>query len=258
MISNLSLAIFGFALLIILIFIGWSLKNERKRPLLHQLFLALVLAYVSWVIPLMCMRLVDPENVDLMFFLDCLTAPGGSLCAPIYLCISVSFVEGYERMQKWMKALFVIPAISILVTWTNPLHHLQYKEFSIVRSEIVFGPYVLVSGTFNYCLLIAAVFYMIRFVMKNKTALYWKQCILFTLSGLCPLAVSAYATFSGKEVPITATPMSFMATLIFNGIAIYQLHMLDITPIATQHILLPYLVFAYFLCHYRLLIVLIK
>ena len=95
----------------------------------------------------------------------------------------------------------------------------------------------MISGAINYCFLIGAVFYMIRFVLKNKSALYWKQCILFTLSGLFPLAVSAYATFSGKEVPITATPLSFMATLIFNGIAIYMLHMLDITPIATRHIL---------------------
>jgi signal transduction histidine kinase len=237
MISNLSLAIFACALLIILIFIGWSLKNERKRPLLHKLYLALMLAYVSWVIPLMCMRLVAPSNTSMMFFLDCMTAPGGSLCSPIYLCIAVSFVEGHERMQKWMKGLFVLPLISILVTWTNPLHHLQYVKFSVVRSEIVFGPYVLISGAINYCILIAAVVYMIRFVLKNKSALYWKQCILFTLSGLCPLAMSAYATFSGKEVPITATPLSFMVTLILNGIAIYMLHMLDITPIATKHIL---------------------
>ena len=38
-------------------------------------------------------------------------------------------------------------------------------------------------------------------------------------------------------MPISATPMSFLATVAFCGIAIYQLHMLDITPIATKHIL---------------------
>ena len=168
MISNLSLAIFACALLIILIFMGWSLKNERRRPLLHKLYLALMLAYVSWVIPLMCMRLVAPSNTGMMFFLDCMTAPGGSLCSPIYLCIAVAFVEGYERMQKWMKWMFLLPFISILVTWTNPLHHLQYVKFSVVRSEIIFGPYVLVSGAVNYCILIGAVFYMIRFVVKNS------------------------------------------------------------------------------------------
>lgn len=237
MVSNLALVIFACALITIMIFSIWSIRSERKRNLLHKLYLLLAMALTSWVIPVICIRLVDADNVDTMFLLDCLMQPGGALCSPLYLCIAVTFVEGYERVKSWMKVLFIIPVITILITWTNPLHHLQYVEFSVVRSEIVFGPYLLVSGFCNYVYLIAAIIYMVRFALKNKTALYWKQCILFILSGLCPLVVSIYATFSGKDVPITATPMSFIATVIFNGIAIYQLHMLDITPIATRHIL---------------------
>ena len=237
MVSNLSLCIFTCTLLAIAVFSVWSIRIKRKRYLLHKLFLGLGLAYASWVIPLICIRFVDPENTELMFFLDCLMQPGGALCAPFYLCIAITFVEGYEHMQRWMKALFILPVITILVDWTNPLHHLQYVKFSVVRSEIVFGPYVYISGVGNYIYLISAVIFMFRFALKNKTLLYWKQCMLFAVSGLCPLAVSAYATFSGHDVPITATPMSFLVTLIFNGIAIYQLHMLDIAPIATQHIL---------------------
>ena len=237
MVSNLALVIFACALITIMIFSIWSIRSERKRNLLHKLYLLLAMALTSWVIPVICIRLVDADNVDTMFLLDCLMQPGGALCSPLYLCIAVTFVEGYERVKSWMKVLFIIPVITILITWTNPLHHLQYVEFSVVRSEIVFGPYLLVSGFCNYVYLIAAIIYMVRFALKNKTALYWKQCILFILSGLCPLVVSIYATFSGKDVPITATPMSFIATVVFNGIAIYQLHMLDITPIATRHIL---------------------
>ena len=60
---------------------------------------------------------------------------------------------------------------------------------------------------------------------------------MLIISGLCPLLISMYATFSGRDVPITATPISFMATLVFCGIAIFRLHILDITPIANQHIL---------------------
>lgn len=237
MVSNLAMAIFSCALICILIFSIWSKRAQKKRTLLHNLFQAFALALATWMIPVMCMRFVEQSNMPAMFFLDCMIQPGGSICAPLYLCIAVTFVEGYERMQKWMKALFAVPVISTLVAWTNPLHHLQYKEFSVVRSEIVFGPYVLVSGVFNYICLITAIVYMVRFAVKNKALLYWKQCILFTLSGLCPLLVSVFATFSGKEVPISATPMSFIATVTFNGLAIYQLHMLDITPVATKHIL---------------------
>lgn len=237
MVSNLALVIFACALVIITAFSIWSMRGERRKNLLHRLYLLVSVSLASWIIVVMCIRLADQDNEKVMFVLDCLMQPGGALCSPLYLCIAVTFVEGYERMRTWMKALFIMPVITVLVTWTNPLHHLQYVKFSVVRSEIEFGSYILVSGLCNYICLIAAITYMIRFAMKNKTMLYWKQCILFTLSGLCPLIVSVYATFSGNDVPISATPMSFIVTVVLNGIAIYSLHMLDITPVATKHIL---------------------
>ena len=237
MVSDLALVIFACALVIITAFSIWSMRGERRKNLLHRLYLLVSVSLASWIIVVMCMRLADQDNEKVMFVLDCLMQPGGALCSPLYLCIAVTFVEGYERMRTWMKALFIMPVITVLVTWTNPLHHLQYVKFSVVRSEIEFGSYILVSGLCNYICLIAAIIYMIRFAMKNKTMLYWKQCILFTLSGLCPLIVSVYATFSGNDVPISATPMSFIVTVVLNGIAIYSLHMLDITPVATKHIL---------------------
>ena len=237
MVSNLSVCIFLIALITLVVFFVWSRRTHKKRELLNSLFAFLSIAYSSWVIPLIIMRFVDVNNIELMFFLDCLMQPGGALCAPIYLCIAISFVEGYEKMRKWMKWLFLLPFLTIVVACTNPLHHLYYANFSVVRREIVFGPYIYISGFFNYVFLVAAIVYMIRFGIKNKSKLYWKQCLMFTISGISPLLVSVFATFSGKDLPITATPLSFMVTLVFNGIAIFQLHVLDISPIATQHIL---------------------
>lgn len=237
MISDLSVGIFTLALVALAIFFIWSLRAQKKRQLLNSLFLGLAAAYASWIIPLIVLRFVPTDNQQLLYFLDCAMQPGGALCSPLYLCIAVTFVSGREKLSKWFKMLFIFPVATILIAWTNPLHHLYYQQFSVVRSEIVFGPYILISGALNYVFLVSAIVYMIRFGLKNKSALYWKQCILLVVSGLCPLLMSMYATFSGKEVPITATPLSFMVTLLFCGFAILRLHMLDIRPIATEHIL---------------------
>ena len=237
MVSNFALIVFIVALLGIAAFSVWSIKRNWQTSLMHRLFLFFAAAIASWIIPVILIWFFKGANNDVMFLLDCLMQPGGALCAPLYLCIAVTFIKGYDKMRPWMKALFIIPILTVLVAWTNPLHHLQYAQFSVIRSEIEFGPYIIVSGVCNYIYLIAAIVYTLWFAMKNKTALYWKQCILFVLSGLCPLLISMVATFGGIEMPISATPMSFLATVVFSGIAIYQLHMLDITPIATKHIL---------------------
>ncbi len=237
MISDWAIFIFSISIIVIMAFFVWSIKQQKKRQLLHKLLLLLALAYISWIIPLMIMRIVPNDNKVWMFILDCATQPGGSFCPPLYLCISFVFVTGNEKLARWHNLLFILPVVTTIMAWTNPLHHLYYSEFSVVRSEAVFGPYIYVSGVSNYVYLIAAIIYMLRFGIKNKETLYWKQCVLFCISGLCPLLMSFYATFSGKNVSIAATPMSFMITLLLLGIAIFQLHVLDIKPIATQHIL---------------------
>ena len=237
MVSNVSVIIFLIALFLLAVFFLWSITAKKKRRLLHRLYLTLAIAYASWIICLIILRFMSVENHVAIYILDCLMQPGGALCAPLYLCIAITFVSGREELPTWIKRLYVLPILTIIVSWTNPIHHLYYQTFSIVRSEIVFGPYILVSGLCNYVCLVGAIVYMIYFGMKNKSTLYWKQFTLLAASGLCPLLMSIYATFSGVEVPITATPLSFMVTLVLNGIAIFQLNMLDIVPIATQHVL---------------------
>lgn len=237
MVSQTSVVIFIVALITILAFFVWSSFTRKKRQLLNNLYLMLAVAYSTWIIPLIIMHFVSMEDQQLLYILDCAMQPGGALCAPLYLAIAMTFVSGREKLSKWVKLSFIFPIATIIVAWTNPLHHLYYETFSVVKSEIVFGPYIIFSGLCSYFFLVFAIFYMIRFGVMNKSSLYWKQCSLFVLSGICPLLVNFYATFSGQEVPITATPLSFMVTLLLNGIAITQLHMLDITPIATQHIL---------------------
>ena len=237
MISDLSVIIFLIALIVLLMFFIWSTRTQKKRQLLNRLFLALAAAYASWIVPLIIMRFVPADNKQMLYILDCCMQPGGALCAPLYMCIAITFVTGIEKLKKWMNVIFIFPIITILVSWTNHWHHLYYEEFSVIKSEIVFGPYILVSGFTSYVFLLGAIVYMIVFGMNNKSSLYWKQFGILALSGLAPVTVSMVSTFSSRDLPITATPLSFMVTLILNAYAIFKLNVLDLRPIADQHIL---------------------
>lgn len=237
MISNLALVIFVAILVSVVAFAFWVFRTKRKRELLSKLFLGFAVAYGSWILPLVVMYFADASDNSLMFILDCAMQPGGAICSPLYLCIAISFVKGYDTWKKWMSWLFVVPIITVLMACTNPWHHLYYVQFSVIKSQIVFGPYLLVSGAYNYICLMGAMIYMIQFGFKNRTPLYLKQCFFFTLSGFVPLVISLVATFGNVDLPITATPLSFLATAICNAMAIYGLHVLDISPVATRHIL---------------------
>ena len=167
MVSNIALIVFIAALVIIAGFSAWSIKRNWQTSLLHRLFLFFEWAIASWIIPVILIRLLKGQSNDVMFVLDCIMQPGGALCSPLYLCIAVTFIKGYDKMQRWMKALFIVPVITILISFTNPLHHLMYSQFSVIRSEIVFGPYILISGACNYIYLIAAIVYILLFIIKS-------------------------------------------------------------------------------------------
>ena len=235
-ISDLSAIVFIMALMAIGVFVCWSMKNRQRVKLIHKLYLLIAVLYGIWVIALLGIRLTHPENMTLLFIWDAITNSVGSFIPVLCLCIAIVFIKGYEQMPRWGRFLFIVPVISNVVIWTNPIFHMQYKVFSIVKSEIVFGPYMVVSGGYNYLCLIVSIVLMVNFALRNRSRLYLMQCALFAVGGICPLIVSILATFS-DNMPITATPLSFIPTIICNGIAIYQLHILDIKPLATQHVL---------------------
>lgn len=235
MVSDFSAAIFLAALLAIILFFIWSFK-VKKLQLIHKFYLVLAGSYGLCVIALLGMKVTDRDNTLALMFWDAWTNTMGAVMPVFCLCIALIFVKGWQQMPKKTIWLFVVPAITILVVWTNPLHHLHYRVFSTIKSEIVFGPYIAITGIYSWLCQLVSLILMINFALHNKSRLYMLQCLMFSLGCLCPLTVSVLATAT-DSFQITATPLSFMVPIILNGIAIYQLHILDIRPIAMQRVL---------------------
>ena len=235
MVSDFSAAIFLAALIAIILFFIWSFKVKRLQ-LIHKFYLMLAGSYGLCVIALLGMKLTSRDNTLALMFWDACTNTMGAVMPVFCLCIALIFVKGWQQMPKKTIWLFVIPVITILVVWTNPLHHLHYRVFSTIKSEIVFGPYIVIAGIYSWLCQLVSLILMINFALHNKSRLYMLQCLMFSLGCLSPLTVSVLATVT-NSFPITATPLSFKVPIILNGIAIYQLHILDIRPIAMQRVL---------------------
>lgn len=144
MVSNLTAVIFIISLAAIVFYFGSSLKNQ-KQNLLNTLFMELVLLYSLWVLALLGMKFTKPDNTTRLMVLDCITTAGAHMAA-LYLTIAIAFVKSYDKLPKRCLLLFVVPCLTTLLCATNPIHHLYYEEFSVIKSELVMGPYVPISG----------------------------------------------------------------------------------------------------------------
>ena len=236
MISPFSASVFVLSLIVVALFSVWSLYSRKHRYLLHRLYLFLMWDYSLWAVIMLLMFITPPERVDILQLLDSLSYLGTAI-SPFYLLICYTFTKSADKLPKWLFVPFIVPILAFFICLTNDWHHLQYQVFSVIRSEIVFGPFVFISGANGYICVVASMILLVNFARHNPSRLYIGQCSMLVIGGLCPFIVSILSTFSGWNFSIAATPLSFSFLVLFNGIAIYRLNLLDITPIATQHVL---------------------
>ena len=236
MISDIAALVFMAVVIAVTAFSLWLL-NHRRNFLLPRIYFGVSLSYTVWVVALLSMKYTSPDNARQLFILDAITNIGASAMPVFCLLIAIAFVKGWDKLPRRVLWLFAVPLLTDVIICTNPLHHLYYVNFSIVRSEIVFGPYMFVNGLYTYACMIASIVLMVRFMSTASSKLYIRQALLYILGVLVPLLVSVAATLRLADLTIAATPLSFIAALLFHGYDIYQLHLFDIQPIATQHVL---------------------
>ena len=236
MISD-AVALIFIIILVALSFFCFWLLNAGKLVLLQKLYLAVAACYSVWLIALLMMKFTPSTDTVRLYILDSCTYLGVAFVPVLSLLIAMAFTRTWEKLPKKCLWLFAVPVLTNLVVWTNPLHHIYYAHFSILRSQLVFGPYIIFSGGYNYFCLMAGIVLMIRFMVKTPSRLYIQQGVSYIIGALVPLIVSFIATTGIVDMSIAATPLSFVTTLIFHGFAIYQLHLLDIQPIAMQRVL---------------------
>lgn len=237
MISDFATVVFFLMVALSFFFILWSFSKRKQLQLIHRLYLIFCQVVACWALTMIGIRFTDPSDVAMLYFWDSLSYVGVAYSPVIMLMITLTFVKGVEKIPKWWYSLLILPTITNIIVWTNPLHHLQYVVFSVIRSEIVFGPYLYISGASSYIFDTVALFMIIRFSFKNRSRLYFMQSIVFAIGELVPFFVSIIATSGIIEASIAFTPISFMITLACHYVAIYRLHVLDIRPVATQHVL---------------------
>lgn len=236
MIPNADAVIFVIVLCILAPFTLW-LVRYRRNFLLPKIYLVISVCYTIWVVALLVMKFTPPDDGRTLYALDALTNFSASVIPVLCLVISLAFIKGWDKVPRRYCWIFAGPVFTNIMVWTNPLHHLYYTNFSVFRGEVTFGPCFYISGTYTYVCMVLSIVLVLWFIINTPTRLYVQQGIMYILGMVIPLSVSLVATLGIADMSIAATPLSFVAALVFHGVAIYQLHLLDIQPLATQHML---------------------
>lgn len=146
------------------------------------------------------------------------------------------FAKTKITFKKKYLLFFIVPALSLIVLWTNDYHHLFYKIYSyLYLSDCKVGPYMIIHNIYSYTLLFLGVIQMVNVASKNS-GFFSKQTLLIVVGISIPLITNILGTLKIISMTVYITPISFAFTMLFFALSIFKFKFLGLAPVALQTI----------------------
>lgn len=146
------------------------------------------------------------------------------------------FAKTKITFKKKYLLFFIVPALSLIVLWTNDYHHLFYKIYSyLYLSDCKVGPYMFIHNIYSYTLLFLGVIQMVNVASKNS-GFFSKQTLLIVVGISIPLITNILGTLKIISMTVYITPISFAFTMLFFALSIFKFKFLGVAPVALQTI----------------------
>jgi PAS domain S-box-containing protein len=166
----------------------------------------------------------------------------GGVTTPVLYLIFVLRFTGKERIlsRRNTAFLFVLPAITLILAFTNESHNLFWTGFSAISEKTNLMEYHhgmafwLGYLLYSYLLLLVATVYLFRFIIRHSQAFRAQAWIIF-IGCLCPWSASILYLTGLNPVPgLDLAPVSITLSGILLLFAISYVRFLDLVPVARE------------------------
>jgi len=239
MVYKLELIIFTACVVMFSVFVR-SLKirkKEDKDNKLYGSFITLCRLFLIYLVGLTAQIIYLNLGGDAKFaiYFDYIVYLGAMYQPILFFNISKQFENNDANLKKY-RWMYYLSTILLVLLWTNDLHHLFYKQYSIYFSETVFGPALMVYSVFAY---VMYVYSMIKIVKcsRNKSGMLTMQSLLIILGILVPLLGNFIGIMGIANTTIYLQAILFSITILCYYIAIVKLKALNVIPVAIKTIM---------------------
>ena len=175
-----------------------AMKLNLKRNKLSNVMSMLFVFLIIWCFGLLLQKVSIAFNFNIKpIYFDYITYIGICLLFPTLIVLSFYYNDNNIKFNKKWFLLYIVPIMCLIILWTNDLHSLFYKVYSIKFYETIYGPAFYINTIYSYTL---AFIFMVKMI----------------------------------NISIYITPTLFCITLIFYMIAIIKYKALNITPVALE------------------------
>ena len=142
--------------------------RKKKKEELYSLFRMLFILLSIHVFALILLfyfkdSFVNEEN---LLFIDGISYISTCTLPVVLYFIALKYDDKDANLNKYWY-LFIIPVLTIIIIYTNPMHHLFCKNYSINVSDVGLGPYFYVHMVYTYSLLVISFIKIIKTSVKR-------------------------------------------------------------------------------------------
>jgi PAS domain S-box-containing protein len=154
----------------------------------------------------------------------------------------------YTGRTRWLTyrrlaVLSIVPAITLLLVWTNDLHGLIWSAIRVAnpdsapRMDPSYGPWFLVHTAYSYMSMLIGMFLVVQAFVRS-TRPYRGQAGVLAVSWAVPLIGNALYISKISPFPnLDLTPFAFTLAGVLWAWGLFHYHLLDIVPVARDAII---------------------
>lgn len=223
----------------LMLFIAYLSYRKRQLPIAK--YAALVMLAASIYTFGYAFELTSTDMGRIRFWLK-VEYVGVPFISTFWLLLVLEYTGFRKRLSRWaIGLLFVIPVITLLMHYTNDLHHLYYKNLwidtanDLTLSMSAKGPWYWIHIGYNYMEAVVGVTLFLVMYMK-AVPIIRKQIMVLTVGIAFPWIFNLLYVLDFFQLQVDLTPIGFVLTGLCYVWGIYRLHLMRLAPIAMQRV----------------------
>jgi len=197
---------------------------------------------------LIMLGIMIPWNIGTLLELDYRIAAGVTCIIFIDICyigiclvpIAILYLGKVVLDPSWQPrrrhALFlIVPFVSIVMVFTNSLHHLFFVNISLYSSEAVYGIYYYFHSLYSYgCITIGIVLLFIASLRNSR--IFSIQSLLVITGVIITSIPNALYSFGVGNLPFSISTIAFTVSLLCCAVAFLKYRFITALPITLRQV----------------------
>ncbi len=209
--------------------------SMKRKTILHFSFLTVLIQVFIWSITVILKGIFSDTNAQTVFW-ENLTYIGAATAPVGVFILAKSYAQSGRGFTKWYYLFYVVPLITILVIWTNPLHWWFFKGSPVDKVLPEYGWYFYFHAIYSYLLLFIGFISLSVYAIKS-TGILSSQAVLILIGSIIPSATNVFYTIKFFWFNIYSTPIAFTISLGVYMFAMFRFNLFKVSPIALQTVI---------------------